>query len=120
MDDLASNGCADFDEFTAGRLFEDAIEDYQDQDKLFPADYSPKSTKSAAFWLNDAEYFHHESVACCVNAAMRSHITDIPSATNLAVHSLDMFDIHETNTYSVHGLEFLTNGSPLYAHSHCC
>ena len=35
MDDLASNGCAKFDEFTAWCLFENAVEDYLDQDQFF-------------------------------------------------------------------------------------
>ena len=101
MDDLASNRCAEFDAFTAGCLFEDAIENYQDQDQFFSADATPES---AALWLNDAEYYHHESVARRINAAMRSQAPSLSAA--------DLFDLHETNTHSVHELEFLANGSP--------
>ena len=101
MDDLASKGFADFDEFTAGCLFEDALEDYLDQDKFFSIDASPKS---AAFCLNDAEYHHHESVTRCVNATLGSQ--------SPALSAADLFGLHETNTYSVHELKFLANGSP--------
>ena len=104
---LDSNGSADFDEFTTGCIFEDAVEDYLDQDKFFSADASPES---AAFWLNDAEYYHHESVVCCVNGALRSNTTRIDDF--LGVNSIDPLDIQENNIYAVHELEFLANGSP--------
>ena len=100
MDDLTSNGSVEFDAFTNGCLFENAIEDTSDQEQFFSTD----DKASVDFWLNDAEYYHHESVTRCVNAERRSNAPSI-SAT-------DLFDLQETNTYSVHELEFLANGYP--------
>ena len=101
---LESNGSALFDDFTAGCIFEDAVADYADQDQLYDA---ADNQASADFWLNDAEYYHHESVARCVNAALRSNT--FHQDEFLDFHSDDSID---DNVYSVHELEFLANGSP--------
>ena len=101
MDALPSNGSVDFDAFTADCIFEDAVEDYKDHEQFYDGDTSKASID---FWLNEDEYFHHESIARCVNAAICSNA---PS-----VSDTDLLDLTATNTYSVHEIEFLANGSP--------
>ena len=58
-----------------------------DLDQFYDADASPAS---ADFLPNDAEYYHHESVARCVNAAIRSNATHHDDF--LTFNSNDPFD----------------------------
>jgi len=103
---LESNGSALFDELTARCIFEDAVEDYKDQDQFYDA---VDNQASADFWLNDAEYYHHESVTRYVNACL--WITTNHHDDFLDFNSNDPLSMDD-DVYSVHELEFLANGSP--------
>ena len=93
MDDLASNSCADFDEFTAG-----CILDYV----FFLLMLAPTLMLFGSMMLNTITM--NLSLTASMLPSIWSHVPDLSSA--------DTFDFHETNTYSVHELEFLAKGFP--------
>ena len=94
---LHDNGIAEFDEFVADSIFEDAIQQEEDFDELF---HDPDEENSA-FWLNDAEFLHNECLARCVNAALReSGISyGISSSDKIDLCNLDMYEVNKMDTY---------------------
>jgi len=71
-DTILKNNIADFDDFVADNLFEDAVQSEEDMEDLF---FDPENEEDAAFWINEADYLYDECLAWCVNAAIRENAT---------------------------------------------
>ena len=91
-----------------------AIQDGVPLDDLFYDDDSD----NAAFWLQDFDYYHNQTVTRCVYAAIQglpSTSSDIHTPGLLSVNRTALVDANMIDCYVVHEIELLASGSP---HTH--